>query len=362
VIVPKRPSLIAGAAESLKKAIESGEMSGVLPNVPTLSNNLCVSVPTVVAAVRILARDGYVVVRQGCATKVIFAGQKVKRAPVSSPRKIVMLSLGREILLDCAYYRDLADHLRKLEFEVEMKQFSVKTWQQHEERFAYAVTKMEVACWVLIDATSRVQKWFSDRKLPCLVSGRLADQSVHLPDFEIDFISQYRHCANQLLNLGHERIHLLITEGSAAKNPQSIDAFVDTIRRRFPDAAAKNVVQTHDGSPENCEIVLERLFSRSHKPTALFVVWVNFYVLSQSWLHTRGYRIPEDVSLVSRDSDETTLYLRPRPAHYICSSRSSITRRLVRAIMTVIDKAHTEEHSLVLPELVRGDSLAPPRD
>jgi DNA-binding LacI/PurR family transcriptional regulator len=358
VIVPNRPSLIAGAAESLKKAIESGEISGVLPNVRTLSDNLCVSVPTVVAAVKILARDGYVEARQGRPTRVVFSGDCPEVPPESGHRKIVFVGFGLEILLRSEHYRDVADRLQKLDFDVELTQFTKKTWQQGHEEFGRTISKIKVACWVLVEAPSLVQKWFSDRKLPCLVCSGVADAEVSFPDFEMNFEAVYRHCANQFLNLGHERIHLLIEESCAAKNPKSIDAFVETVQKHLPEASSSDLVKIHDGTPENCEIILQRLFAQKIKPTGLCVVWVNYYILTQSWLQTRGFKIPEDVSLVCRDGDKSIHFLRPTSAHYTIKSSDGIHRQVVRAILAVVERTTGKEHTLVLPEFFHGESLA----
>lgn len=360
MLAPSRSSLIFGAAESLKKAIENEEFPDVLPNVRILSEMLCVSVPTVVAAVKILVRDRYVVTRQGCPTKVVYSGH-LKQVPVDfNPRKIVLAGFGLEILSASSRYRNLADQLLKLDFEVELKQFTEKTWRQNQECFSHQISKDNVACWVLVEAPPSVQKWFSERNLPCLVSSGVSDPQVALPDFEIDFSALYRHCANQMLNLGHEHILLLLEERSAAKNPQSIAAFVETVQARFPEAAENELVKTHDGTNEDCQRVLEQLFDQDIKPTGLCVAWVDFYILAQTWLQAQSYRIPGDVSLISRDSNVTSFFLRPRPAHYRISLDNAL-RRMVRTILAVVEQTSIAEHTLILPEFIDGESLAAPR-
>ncbi len=356
MLVPPRYSLVSNVAHSLRTAIETGEICEFLPNVRVLSRELSVSIPTILAAVRILTDEGLVEVRQGYPTKIL-SSVRPAHARAEAAQRVVFLGFSAENIETSGYFREVAEQLRKLGCVVELHQFVKKVpglKARDLERFSAGE---RVGCWVLIGAPPRVQEMFADRKLPCLIGGGVAGQGLSIPDFEVDYCAVYRHAAHQLLNLGHQRIHLLIEERSANKNPASLEAFVSAVRERHPDQNHRSLIKTHDGSTSQIKSLLDSLFAPHEKPTALFVALVSHLVLAQSWLMGRGYRIPQDVSLICRDCDEVIQYLDPLPAHYSHSEKQS-SRLLVRTISSVLNKLPTKKHTLVMPEFVKGESLA----
>jgi DNA-binding LacI/PurR family transcriptional regulator len=356
MLAPTRHSLISGVAGSLREAIESGEFRDHLPGVRALSRDLCVSVPTILEAIKALESEGAILVKQGCPTRIL---SPVKDGSGESEvdRKTVVLLGFSPIRLDEPHFRDVVDRLRKQGYAVVSHQFG--SWKFSQPEAERLVALHPAACWVLMGSAVAAQEFFSGRKLPCLVACGSSGDGVHLPDFEMDFSALYRHVANQFLNLGHRRFHLIIGEQSAQKNPKCLEAFVTAVQQREPNRQIEDLIVTYDQSTEGLKALLEELFRPVEKPTGLCVALVSRYILTQGWLLAKGFRIPEDVSLICRDGDDLLMdCIIPAPSHY--AYRTELYgRRLARAIASLLETGKVKDHTLLIPEFVKGDSMGP---
>jgi DNA-binding transcriptional regulator YhcF (GntR family) len=352
----KRLSLIVGVAETLRKAIGEGEVRDQLPNVRSLSQDLNVSVPTVLGAIKLLDEEGLLEVRQGHPTRILSSAGNILTKKGQTSHKVVILGFPPERIESSLYYREVEDALRRMDIEVEFHQFEKKIWGLTGREFDRLLARYQPDCWVLANCPPKVQNQFSEKGLPCILEGGAALPGLSIPDLEIDFSAVYRHAAHQFLNQGHKRIHFLIGDRSAAKNPQSIETFLGVIRERFPEVTRKSVVQEYDGTLADLRLVLERLFAGEVKPTGLFVALVSRMIFTQSWLLSNGYRIPEEVSLICRDSDEFVDCLVPEPARYAHSQKLAV-RRLVRMILAMVEHTPLKDHTTFVPEYVPGETL-----
>lgn len=355
---PRRRSLISGVADILRKAISEGEVSGHLPNVRCLSRDLNVSVPTILGAIKLLGEEGSVEVRQGHPTRIVLSDEQPEIPQIQQDRRVVILGFPPEDTEKCIYYREVADSLRRMNVHVEFHQFTKKIWGLNDREFERLTRRYSPQCWVLVGCPPLVQRRFSEGNLPCILAGGTALPGLSIPAFEVDFSALYQHAANQFLNFGHERIHLLIGDRSAAKNPQCIDKFVETVQKRFPEQNRNGIIKEYDGSLPGLRSILENLFAERLQPTGLCVALVSRMVFTQSWLLSERYRIPTDVSLICRDSDRTLECLVPEPARYE-TSLNVATRRLVRIIMAKVERIPIKMHTANEPEFVKGETLGP---
>lgn len=352
---PSRKSLISEVAECLRAAIGSGEFENQLPGVRRLSRDLGVSVPTLLAAIRILAKERRVLVCQGRPTTILDAGRR--RPAGRRAKRVIFLGFSAENIQFSPYYREVRDLLLQQGHEVELRHYLRKAWGIRKREFEQLTGANRADCWVLVSAPWSVQRMFAEKGLPCLLESGTSQGVPGLPDFELDYAALYRHMANHLINLGHRRFHLLLPERSAAKNPESTDAFIHAVRLRLPEIPSEQLVRTHDGTPAGFRVLLASLFKPAEHPTALCIGLVCFYIQAQSWLMRRGFHIPRDVSLISRDGDALLGYLEPSPAHYHVNMPQTC-KRLARTITAIAGKRPVKHRNLILPEFVAGDSTA----
>ena len=352
---PTRHSLIAGVAESLREAIKSAEFRDHLPGVRDLGRELCVSVPTILEAIKLLESEGAVAVKHGCSTKIILP-MRARDSKRVSDRKTAVFLAYPSVPLGDPPLRDAMDRLRKQGYDIVPHRMGGGKFSPSEmERL---VALHPAACWVLLGGSVAVQEFFATRKLRCLVALGSSGDSAHLPDFEMDFSALYRHVANQFLNLGHRRFHLILGDPSARKSPKFLEAFVAEVQKREPDRKAEDLVLIYDSSVEGLKALLEKIFGQVEKPTGLCVGFVSSYILVQGWLQSKGYRIPEDVSLICRDGDYLMDYIIPAPAYY--AYREEVYgHRLARAITALLETGRVKAHTLLMPEFFKGDSMGP---
>ncbi len=345
------------AARLLRESIEKGEFGATLPGVRHLSQTLQVSIPNVVQALRILQQEGYLETQAGKPTRIIDRPRRGKRSPIKREKAISFVCFAPERLYDSTYFLGIADRLRDLGYEILLDHTTLKAWAAM-GNLHHLQRQTRVECWVLIGAPASIQREFQQGGLPCLLISCLPAPGIDFPYVEIDFKALYRHAASQFINRGHRHIHLLMENRSAQKDPAAISAFTDLVLQRHPGNQGASVLQCHDGTPEHFVYLLEMLFLRKEKerPTALCIAYQNFFVLAFTWLQHRGLRIPEDVSLISRDSDDLIQYLRPRPSHYHYDTKVA-QRKVVRTILAIAKGATVRKAILILSEFQEGETV-----
>jgi len=75
-----------------------------------------------------------------------------------------------------------------------------------------------------------------------------------------------------------------------------------------------------------------------------------------------GRRVPEDISVVSRDDDPFLSYLLPSPTRYKSDSHA-MAKSLLRPVIELVEGGVVTHRAIrIMPDFVRGDSLGPPGD
>src|SRR5690606_23622818 len=144
-----------------------------------------------------------------------------------------------------------------------------------------------------------IQRWFVRNEAKCVVAG-----SVHaglaLPYRDLDHRAMCRHAAGVLLGLGHRKLALVIAKSQLAGDLASEAGFVEGVRKS-PHATAEAVVTRHDGSVVGIGHTLRRLREQTPPVTGLLVANAYHYLGVVSRLAQMGHRVPDDVSVISRD-------------------------------------------------------------
>src|SRR5690606_8361413 len=125
-----------------------------------------------------------------------------------------------------------------------------------------------------------------------------------------------RHATNLLLTRGHRHIAMMrdvTVEGG----------------ERYSEEGFGAAMQAHDASGVRTAVVpfkadvdqliraVETCLERPNRPTAMLVTQSYFYLTVAGAVRSAGFRIPEDVSLISLTDDVFFDYVRPKPACYI---------------------------------------------
>jgi len=212
------------------------------------------------------------------------------------------------------------------------------------------------ACWVLLMMGLGCQRWFARRGLPCIVAGSCHEAAGDLPYRDIDHRATCRHAAGIFLGLGHRRLVLLTQGEQLAGDIESKAGFLEAVVAAARVAAAASVA-THDGSRAGVLRVVRRLLGLKTPPSAILVTNPHHALAALNGLSGLGARVPDRVSLISRDDDAFLSYAVPTPARYVVPP-AMYARSLLLPVCEMLEgHAVSRPAALLMPEFVRGETL-----
>jgi DNA-binding LacI/PurR family transcriptional regulator len=332
--LPPRVSLAAQVAACLRTAITEGRWREWLPAERALAETLHVSRCTLRLALEQLAREGTVRAEHGAGHRILAA----RPARAAAPSRDVAL-LTPEPLERLRPWQTLwIDELRALLAEQggRLSIIPGRAFGRDEPGPALArlVRQRPHGCWVLLLASAGCQRWFAQRAIPAVVAGT-CHEGVDLPYRDLDHRATCRHAAGLLLGRGHRRIALVCPRTRFAGDLESEVGFLEGVSRGRHDEA-KGVICRHDGTPAGLLRALGLLMGGPARPTGLVVVNAHHSLTVVSGLARQGWRVPEDVSVLSRDDDPFLSFLVPPLARYAAQPRE-FARSVVRPVMELLE-------------------------
>jgi LacI family transcriptional regulator len=350
-------SLAAQVAVRIAAEIKSGTWQEWLPSERTLTDTLQVSRKTLRKALAQLQRDGVLITTHGL-------GHQIAGSRSTAPTPRADLSIGLltpESLENLRPYTALwVDELRALLFENGLR---LATFSGHrffntrpENALRRLVQQNPQTAWVLAHTNGPIQQWFSDQRVPCVIAGS-CHPGHELPNVDKDNFACCRHAAGAMLRHGHRRLAFLTRQSQRAGDIESEAGFTDALRRSS-HRNVEPVIMRHDGTVAGVNRLLARLFNQPAPPTALLVANPVYYLSAITFLAQRSLRVPQDVSLVSRDDDTFLAYLTPEPTRYSLNAKT-YAKRLLHPLQSLLrgDPVTHPVHRID-PVFVPGASLA----
>jgi len=350
--------LVAQTAAFLHLKIENGEWSEWLPSERALCELLQVSRNTLRAALAQLQKEGRVQSRHGSGNQIIGAFPTYPRASSSDVALLTPEPLERLRPMQTLWI----DEMRALLSERGMRlrvfhgshYYAVKPGAALER----LVTRNPHGCWVLMLATEPLQRWFSRSKIPCIVAGSTY-AGLDLPFRDLDHRATCRHAAGVLLALGHRRLVMVMAKTRRAGDLESEAGFLEGVRQSHHDNADATVI-FHEESVAGVAQATRRILKLNPAPTALLVVHPYHFLGFASRLAREGVRVPDDMSIVTRDDDPFLKYIVPVPARYVVNPHL-MAKSLLRPVLELLEgNAATPPVSKLMPEFLKGESIAPP--
>lgn len=352
--LPQKQTLEKQTVAILREQIATGAWSGWLPGERVLCDHLQVSRYTLRAALRQLRAEGAITSEQGTGNRIVgqTAGpSETRRSAVEVglliagelgvllPTQIMWIDLLRGMLAD----RGCRLHL-----------FHGRQFAQRDPSRALRqlVTRHAHRCWILLLSSQPVQRWFQENHLSCVVAGSL-HPGISIPCCDIDHRAMCRHAAGVLLGRGHRMLALIVQKSQHAGDAESEAGFIEAVRQAGADAA----MGYHDATPAGIAAAVRRLMLRAPTPTAMLVVNAFHTLTVMSTLTRLGRRVPEDVSVISRDGEPFLSYMTPAPAHYTVDPKAFAKTLLGQVLEVLKDNAVTRRVSLIMPEFYRGQSI-----
>lgn len=357
--LPHRSSLIVETRAVLLEGIRARRWVKTLPGERHLARELQVSRSTVGSAIGELMREGMLSVQHGRRCEILpRALQAID--PRSAHRATNVALLMPLPLAQLRQFTALwVDELRRILHDANIGLSIVDSCVASSPRPARSLQRTVAtsphALWLLLLTSRPVQAWFQNAGVPAIVTGTCGE-GIALPSVDADHRAAGVHASHVLLRTKHRRIAYFVPPnptGGILRFEAGLRAALSAERRTPPELAVFAA-----GTRDEVGRAIERCFA-GFRPTAIVCAKAGTALTVWSHLARRGLRVPQDVSILSTESEPFFDHLAPPLAHYALDPARYAQRmaRVVTQRMTV--HSPPESHLLEL-RFVPGGTIAPP--
>lgn len=346
-------SLAAQVATRIAGEIEAGKWIDWLPGERALTDSLQVSRKTIRRALARLKHEGRISTTHGQGHRIL-ESHPLGRHVTGSVGLLTADTVDRLRPFTTLWVTDLRAML--VEQGVRFTTYSGQRFfsSRADTELARLVRQNPQACWVLAHTDERIQQWFHEQRVPCLIAGS-SHPILRLPSVDLDYRAVCRHAVTAMHRHGHRRVALLVRESQRAGDLESEAGFLEAAQRVNP-GAMHAVVARHDDTLESTLRALRQLFDRVEPPTAVLVADPTCYLTTVSFLASRRLRVGPEVSLVSRDTDAFLTSLIPAPTRYSCSPHA-YAKRLLPFLLALARGETITGAKRIVPKFIAGESL-----
>ena len=353
--LPQRLSLVAQTAAVLKDEIKAGRWTKHLPGEHELCAALHVGRVTLRSALDQLQREGWVRTSQGRRREIV--GRHGFHAEGPSHRVILLTPVRLANLQSFTIFwiDGLREHLAEEGYHLEVHEHTACYSGRPDRALESLASRLNPAGWVLSQSTARMQRWFSQRAAPCVITGS-RHAAVSLPSVDLDYRAISRHAAGLLLARGHRRLAFFNPGPVLAGDYESEEGFKEGVEKS-KQPGVDGFIARHNGGVADICVKLDAALKGSPPPTAFLVSRPNHVVTVMSHLLGRGLRFPNDVALISRDHDSFLDNIVPSVARYL-SNPSLFARTISNLVIEMVRSGivSPKEHR-IMAQFVAGQTL-----
>lgn len=340
-------------AARLRADLLSGMWGGRMPGVLRLEAELGVNRKAIEAAMRLLEHEGLLVAEgAGRRRKIVRpAGHQKRRHPL---RVAILPCVVEDRRLD--YMVELRHELVEAGHVAFYPEKSLHDLGMDSKRIGRMVGKYEADAWVVMSGSREVLEWFLQEGIPTFaLFGRRRD--LRVAGVGPDKVAAFRDVVRHLVALGHRRIVLLALAARRLPEPGLPErAFLEELAAHGMATGPFNLPDWEE-NPEGFQRLLDSLFQTT-PPTALLIDEAHLFHAVKHHLSGKGFRIPDDVSLICTDPDRTFDWCRPSIAHIRWDS-GPVVRRIVRWAANVSHGRTDQRQTQIRAEFVAGGTIAP---
>ena len=340
---------------ALRNSIHQGVWGEILPGEHELARRLSISRPTVRAALARLAEDGIITIKKGCRTRVRSLRQK--KLPTVPPTVCVVAPYPRESFAFSGHPVLLEMRARFAGQGIGWEEVFDRTLggRHPENRLAGIVNGRRHVCWLLLGASATIQRWFAQAQVPTLILGS-CHAGVALPSVDVNYYAIGWHAAGCLAKNGHRRVAFVMPQRPLAGDLACLRGLSEYIHQR--DTQVSVVEVTAGSSRVGLLGTLDRVLRSAIPATAVFCVHVEHMLMVLVHLLKTGRRVPQDVSLICRETRVAVDLGLPEITRYR-SAAAKQARLAVRIAQSMLSGHHpTTTPNLIMPAFVPGETLA----
>lgn len=358
--IPRRQSLVSQTAIILLNQIRQGVWRDSLPGERNLCEAMQVSRNTLRAALLQLKRDGVIRAEHGAGNRIV-ARPRGRRSQLQSTDVALLLPEAIErVRPTMALW---IDELRAMLSERGCRLRIFHGSQYFRPNAAAALEKLVKlhphGCWALALSNESTQRWFERSGVPCVVAGSVYS-GVNLPFRDLDHRAICRHAAGLMIGMGHRKLGLIIQKSRRAGDMESEAGLIEGVRQS-PHQDVEVAIGYNEATVASICSALRRLLDQKPAPTALLVANAYHYLTIVGRLAQLGWRVPQDVTVISRDEDPFLSFVVPTPARYVASPHI-MAKSLLRPILELLEGGVITHRAIrIMPDFIRGETLAAPR-
>lgn len=339
-------------AAHLRGDIAAGRWSGAMPGRTELARQLGVGITSMEEALRQLEREG-LLASQGAGRMRRILGSN--RIAARRPLRIAVLTHDRAAMSE-GYMVELIHLLREAGHDAYYTRSSMSELGFSVMRIAKLVGETEADAWIICSARREVTEWFAAQAKPAFsLFGRR--RGLPIASAGPDKSSAYAAATRRLIEHGHHRIVLLVRPDRRLPVPGTPErAFLVELAAHGITPGPYHLPDWNEGI-DGFQLQLEKLFHVT-PPTALIVDEMLLFVATQQFLARKRLRVPEEVSLVSLESDPAFEWCRPSVAR-IHWERTPVLRRVVGWAHNILSGKKDLRETLTRAEFIEGETIGP---
>lgn len=355
--IPQKTSLVSQTAAILSERIQAGEWHKWLPGEHELCAQLHIARMTLRRALQHLQRVGLIRSSQGKPREIV--ARRRQTAPKLSGRVLLLTQVPMQYRLpfDAFWTNELRETLEKAGYHLELHANHASFGRAMTTSLERLVEQMRPVGWVLNNSTQAMQKWFSRRRLPCVIVGS-RHAGVELPFVDKAYRAMCRHAAGMFLARGHTRFILLNPQSGAAGDLESEQGFLEGVAQGNRPEVQASIVR-HDGSIADIQNKLNALIRRREPPTAILVSRAVYVLTVMGHLMRSGVRVPEDIALIARDHEWFLENMVPSVASYV-QNAETMAKRISSAVLEMLESGIVSPGNCqIMPEFKERETLGP---
>jgi DNA-binding LacI/PurR family transcriptional regulator len=224
-----------------------------------------------------------------------------------------------------------------------------------ESRLASIVTGRHHVCWILVGASATIQRWFQQARVPTLVLGSCHD-GIELPSVDVNYHAMGWHAGGCLSKNDHRLVAVVMPHRPLAGDLACLHGLTDYIAQRGKAVAVIEVT----AGPSHAGLLssLDRLLSKPAPPTAILCIHVAHVLTVLVHLLRSGRRVPQDISLLCRETHITLDLGIPELTRYRSPALKQAHHAVRVAQSMLAGHQVATVPNLIMPAFVAGETLA----